>query len=224
MLHKRANVIAGADGNQPHNAHIISSQPALTKHLTTPTMASIEVITSKVPKGSCFTIKNVPGKGLGVFATRDIKSGELILAEKPLLQIHTAHYLAEDVEAEFEKLSEEKKESYMSLASAHGQDPSKYPSSTHSDVTDKRERRRIREQHETRTNDEKTVFSVCLTNAMQVEAGAGIFELASRFNHACVPSACFSWDEGRKVETIYAVQPIKDGEVSNMLYGTQLWH
>ena len=169
--------------------------------------------TSKMPSDACFTIKEVPGKGLGAFATRDVEPGDFILAEKPLLQIQNAHYLAEDVEAEFNKLTEEKKAVYMSLASAHGQDPSKYPTATSSEVTDKRERRRIHEQHEARIGEDKTVFSICMTNAMQVEEGAGIFEIASRFNHACVPNACFCWDEEKKVETIYAVHDIAQGEV-----------
>jgi hypothetical protein len=178
-------------------------------------MASMDAILSRIPSGSCFTIKDVLGKGLGAFATRNIAKGELILAEKPLLQIRLAHYIAEDVEAAFNQLPKDKQDTYMSLASAHGQDPSKYPSSTSSEVTDKRERKRIREQHEARTGDEKTVLSVCITNAMQVEDGAGIFEISSRFNHECVPGACFSWDEERKIETIHAVRDISEGEVSD---------
>lgn len=176
-------------------------------------MAPIDDILSRLPFGSCFTIKDVPGKGLGAFATRDIAKGELILAEKPLLQIELAHYIAEDVEAAFNQLPKDKKEIYMGLASAHGQDPARYPSATSSEVRDRRERTRIREQHEARIGDEKTVLSVCITNAMQVEDGAGIFEIASRFNHECVPGACFSWDEEQKIETIHAVRDIVEGEV-----------
>lgn len=156
----------------------------------------------------------MPGKGLGVIATRPICKGELVLAESPLMRITMSHYLAEDVEAVFETLGEEQKVAYMSLASAHGQDPSLYPSATSPSVTNKRERRRIQEQHEARTNDVRTVFSIFITNAMQVEEGAGIFELASRFNHDCVPNACFSWDEGRQLETVHAVKDITEGEAS----------
>jgi hypothetical protein len=57
----------------------------------------------------------VPGKGLGVFATRDIKKGHLILAEQPLIRIQLMHYLAVDGEAEFNKLSDEQKTSYLSF-------------------------------------------------------------------------------------------------------------
>lgn len=33
----------------------------------------------------CYVIKDAPGKGVGIFATRDIKRGECILSEKPLV-------------------------------------------------------------------------------------------------------------------------------------------
>jgi hypothetical protein len=175
-------------------------------------MGAIEPILAKVPSGSPFTIKEAAGKGLGAFAKRSIAKGELILAEKPLLRIRQAHYLAEDVEAEYDKLAEDQKKAYMSLASAHGQDPSRYPSAPAAHV-EKREKKRIREQHEARTAGEKSVLSVCMTNAMEAEGGGAIFEVASRFNHECVPSAYFAWNERKEVETIYAVRDIAEGEV-----------
>ena len=40
---------------------------------------------SKRPSaGAAFTVRNVPGKGMGMFAARDIEPGERIIAEKPL--------------------------------------------------------------------------------------------------------------------------------------------
>jgi hypothetical protein len=184
-------------------------------------MASLTILNSKIPTGSPFAIKEVPGKGLGAFAIRNVKKGQLVLKEKPLMRIDMARYIEADVEAVFAKLSEEQKAAYMSLASAHGQDPAKYPKST-SPFVERHERTRIREQHDARTGHEKTVLSVCITNAMQVEDGVGIFEVASRFNHECVPNACFSWDEQRQVETIYAVQDIPAGQV-NYVAAQQEW-
>jgi hypothetical protein len=175
-------------------------------------MASISDILAKIPSDSPFIVKEVPGKGLGAFATRNIFKGELILKEKPLLRIERSHYLAEDIEAEYNKLSDDQKKAYMSLASAHGQDPTRYPANVSPHV-EKREKRRIREQHVARVAEEKSILSICMTNAMEINDGAGIFEVASRFNHECVPSACFAWNERKGVETIHAVRDIAAGEV-----------
>jgi hypothetical protein len=175
-------------------------------------MTSLSAIQAKIPAGSNFTINEVPGKGLGAVTTRNVKAGELILAEKPLMRIGKERYLAADVQAAFDELDDGQKKAYMSLASAHGQDPARYPRSTGPWV-EKHEKSRIREQHDARTGREKTVLSVCITNAMQIGDGAGVFEVASRFNHECVPNACFSWDEKRQMETIYAVKDIPGGAV-----------
>jgi hypothetical protein len=47
--------------------------------------------------------------------------------------------------------------------------------------------------------------------------GAAVFERASRFNHCCLPNACFAWNEKLGVETIYAIKEIESGEVSQVL-------
>lgn len=173
---------------------------------------SLDPIVSRLPSNAPFTVKNVATKGFGVFATRDIKMGELILAEEPLIIIEESHYMKADVEAAFNALTEEKQKAYLSLASAHAQDPARYPRAIHPHVQ-QRERSRIAEQHEARTAEEKSLLSICMTNAMESNDGLGVFEMASRFNHDCVPSASFAWDGRKGVETIHAVRDIAEGEV-----------
>jgi hypothetical protein len=85
-----------------------------------PKPASITTTTN-----SLFEIRSTPNKGYSIFAKSSITKGTLILAEKPLLRITKAHYLAEHVAQAVEKLSEEDKKKYWGLASAHGQDGSK---------------------------------------------------------------------------------------------------
>jgi len=163
-----------------------------------------------------FEIKQADSKGLGVYATVPIKPGTLILAESPLLRVNTDYYFKSDIEALFAALPPSKQEIYLSLSSAHGQPHDWYPSKIHPAVSEE-ERKRIKEQHEARTGKEKSVLSLFMTNAMDSGEGAAVFECASRFNHCCVPNACFSWNEKLGVETIYATKEIEPGEVSKAL-------
>lgn len=163
-----------------------------------------------------FEIKQADPKGLGAYATSSIKPGTLLLAEPPLLRVNTDYYFKSDIEALFAALPTSKQEIYFSLSSAHGQPLDWYPSKIHPAVSEE-ERKRIKEQHAARTGKEKSVLSVFMTNAMDTGEGAAVFERASRFNHCCVPNACFAWNEKLGVETIYAIKDIKLGEVSQAL-------
>jgi hypothetical protein len=163
-----------------------------------------------------FEIKQADPKGLGAYATSPIKPGTLLLAEPPLLRVNTDYYFKSDIEALFANLPQSKQEVYLSLSSAHGQPRDWYPSKIHPAVSEE-ERKRIKEQHAARTGKEKSVLSVFMTNAMDTGEGAAVFEHASRFNHCCVPNACFAWNEKLGVETIYATKEIEPGEVSSAL-------
>ena len=48
-------------------------------------------------KSSCppYTIKEVPGKGRGMFATRKIKPGQIIIEKLPILTALTVHFRVE---------------------------------------------------------------------------------------------------------------------------------
>ncbi|KIW03496.1 uncharacterized protein PV09_05263 [Verruconis gallopava] len=180
-------------------------------------MDSLHMTLAKVPAEFPFALKETQDKGIGAFAIRNITRGELVLSERPLLRIVGSRYLAADVQAQYDKLGDVQKAVYMSLASAHGQDASRYPS-TSAPYLEKGDKRRIREQYEALTGEEKSVLSICMTNAMETDNGAAIFELASRFNHECVPNACFSWDEREGVERIHATRNIAKGEEITVCY------
>lgn len=62
-----------------------------------------------------------------------------------------------------------------------------------------------------------------MTNAMECEQGAAVFEVASRFNHSCVPNACFAWNEKLGVETIYAIKDISVGKEITLSYVDPLY-
>ena len=100
------------------------------------------------PRPNTITIKESPTGGIGVFAERDIKYRELLIAERPLLMtaaftkdkirdVDSAHdYTYEDhikimwfeeeqeLEMVFNRMDEDRKEAYMALANAHKEDGS----------------------------------------------------------------------------------------------------
>lgn len=164
-----------------------------------------------------FEVKQAGTKGLGAFATSLIKPGTLLLAEQPLLRVNTDDYSKSDIEALFAALPPSKQEIYLSLSSAHGQPGNWYPSTIHIAGIKEEELKRLKEQSAALTAKEKSLLSVFMTNAIDTGGRAAVFELASRFNHSCVPNACFAWNEKLGVETIYAIKEIEPGEVNQAL-------
>ena len=53
---------------------------------------------------------------------------------------------------------------------------------------------------------------------MEMGSGAAVFPNAARFNHSCVPNACFTWNEGIEGETIHTMREVKKGEEITLCY------
>ena len=165
------------------------------------------------PDNEFYEVRAVPGKGYGCFAKQDLKRGTRILSDRSMLHITKGHYLKEDIEEAFAKLSEDDQKVYWSLASAHGQDPKMWPSKIHESVTG-REVERIKQQHEARTGKEPSLLSIFQNNCMEMGTGAGIFLNAARFNHSCHPNANFNWNANIERETIHIIHDVKkDDEI-----------
>ncbi|QDS76147.1 hypothetical protein FKW77_007366 [Venturia effusa] len=184
------------------------------------TNSSNESTKSKVPAtppNPYFEFRQLPDRGISIFAKASIPRGALITAERPLMRVTKAHYMAEHVEEAVERLPADDKKKFWSLASAHGQDRSKYPSRIHPDVAE-HEKNRIRQQHAARTSSSPTALSIFMTNAMECENGAAVFETAARFNHSCIPNAFFSWNTIKHEERIYASRAIEADEEITLSY------
>lgn len=68
------------------------------------------------PQQECFVIRSAPGKGVGMFATRDIKRGECVLSEKPL--VYTYRNLVRTQMA-IDAMSDADKEAFYALHNIH---------------------------------------------------------------------------------------------------------
>lgn len=132
---------------------------------------------------SPYTIQAIPGKGLGVIATKAITRGTRILTETPVMHLNQPdkHYRAPD--SQFRDLSDDDKESVLSLYN-YCEDkgtlmgilwtnaiplPGRYPE-------------------------------------------CGLFIEASRINHACYPNTVHTWNEEARELRTYAIRDINEGE------------
>ncbi|KAI5831716.1 SET domain-containing protein [Schizophyllum commune Tattone D] len=162
------------------------------------------------------------GKGLGVFATRDIKASELILAERPLtlapLMLPRVdgipdHFTTEQViqakMAEWEKALEilvsrmlpERKDALMALSNCHEHDGS-------GPILGR-----------LRTNG---IAAMGLHYAgMKGRPGryTATCEIISRVNHSCCPNARYGFNKPTFSARLRAVRAIKQGEEITITYG-----
>ncbi|MBE3042828.1 SET domain-containing protein [Candidatus Bathyarchaeota archaeon] len=173
-------------------------------------------------------IRDVPGKGKGLFATRKIAKGTRILSEEPLLEIPpladmTELYHDDEKRGIFieliNKLSAKRRKGFLALHNA-------FP-----DGVDAKYIGRLR----TNAFRLNLVKPVADTGALKYgsdsdddlchdededddELQIGIFRNASRINHDCESNAHNSWNSTIKRYTIYALRDIDAGEEITINY------
>ena len=153
-----------------------------------------------------YEIRTHSGKGLGVFATRDIKEGERILCERPLatwtvdersLNDGTARR-EEMLQCIVEALSPSKQVQFYALS-----------------------------QSERWYGEKKTALGVWMCNAYPVHphdeesagtVSAAVFRHICRINHSCSPNTHQDWNETLKRETVHCIQDIRAGEEFTLNY------
>ncbi|KAK7460841.1 hypothetical protein VKT23_008770 [Stygiomarasmius scandens] len=173
-----------------------------------------------------YKIVETPGKGMGMFATRDIEWGELIIAERPLLVIPSAirymgalafpaNFTRDQLQQaqldQMEKLIEmlvnrmpkENQEAYKKLANCHQEDGS------------------------------GPLFGISMTNSFALgdyyepeipgypevaTRYSGTCNEISRVNHSCRPNTQGDWDSPTFSFQLRASKPIKKGEEITLTY------
>ncbi|TCD67249.1 hypothetical protein EIP91_000326 [Steccherinum ochraceum] len=176
------------------------------------------------PIPATFCIREAPGKGLGMFATRDILAGELIVAERPLLvtpagiparrtlpehltQAQVSQVLLADAEREYEVLLEKTapalRDAFMALVDSHRFDGSGPISG------------RIRTNGfgaDDMTDPEKPGY------AMGANAYSLVCDNLSRMNHNCAPNAPRYFHVSTFSMQVRAIRAIKNGEEITTAY------
>jgi hypothetical protein len=161
-------------------------------------------------KTSLYEIKHIShSHGFGVFAAKDIPKGTRITSEKPLLNSFREPDTCDPLqvyELFTEKLADVEQEVYLKLSASL-----------------------IQTQNALECMDDdldpevsglvSKVWSIFETNAFNIgepdEEGvvmAGVFELASRFNHSCRPNVAQTFNVNSNQLTIHAIRHITKGE------------
>ncbi|PQE18911.1 SET domain-containing 5 protein [Rutstroemia sp. NJR-2017a BVV2] len=134
-----------------------------------------------------WTIKPIPGKGLGVVAARAIAPGTLLFHESPLLTTETLKNPAtteRDLAQLIRALPKESQRAYLSLHNNYPGQPS-------------------------------PLSNIIRSNAYPLGPSSsvgGVFKDISRINHSCLPTSQHSWNESRKEFVVYAVRELSPGD------------
>ncbi|KAF6228968.1 hypothetical protein HO133_007081 [Letharia lupina] len=147
-----------------------------------------------IERSTLYLIKASPGKGLGMFAAKDIRKGTRILAEKPFFSLTerpvvswSDPYAPNDIFEAFDSLPASEKFKFMGL-------------------------------HCPERPDCSLRFSIYEANCFEMGSGTCICLDAARINHSCIPNAHYSWNSSIERETVHAVKDISKGEEITVSY------
>ncbi|KAG6026469.1 hypothetical protein E4U19_002594 [Claviceps sp. Clav32 group G5] len=148
-----------------------------------------------------YSLKDVPGKGKGLVATRKLPKGTRIIAERPLFTMPSEmseearrRFILQEVNA----LSKDQRHAFLSLHNIHRFD-----------------------------DDADQYLGIWSTNALpmteyngieDVQIGEGIFLEASRINHDCESNTFHHWNNNIKRHTVHAIRDIDAGEEITLSY------
>ena len=149
-----------------------------------------------MPPNAPFELKPSPGKGWGVFATRKIEQGDVILRERPLFTIQKSaeEVTEEDLWMAFLQLKPDEGKQFQLLRD-NGNASSPFSRMTHAFAEN----------------------SWLISGNPQIH---GLYLLHSRFNHSCIPNSKVPSHSGEI--TSFAVRDIAPGEEITFCYYTEL--
>ncbi|EMD41172.1 hypothetical protein CERSUDRAFT_91931 [Gelatoporia subvermispora B] len=161
-----------------------------------------------VPIDSCFKLEDIPGKGMGMVATRLIHAGELICAERPI--VVTTRNVAVNGEETYNDgtfhrncitgLSEKARAAILSLKNS-------FPPSSGLDMLPGMLKSNYLEVDMTERPDPERPYSGC-------------FPILSRINHDCSPSANYFFAFEPYCGQLWAARDIPDGGEITIAYTT----
>ncbi|EUC36493.1 hypothetical protein COCCADRAFT_88174 [Bipolaris zeicola 26-R-13] len=148
-----------------------------------------------------YVVEPINGKGLGVFAIRDLDIGDIIMRESPVIRISRSKLtkgggnpmaaVAKLVHDEFKTLSTSAQEQVLAL--------SYYANGT------------VNTQLE-------TVGTIFRTNAYNTGDKFSLFPRIARINHSCRPNTSYYWSEKLNKHIVFASRKIKAGEEFSVSY------
>lgn len=141
-------------------------------------------------------VRDSPGKGLGIFAKTNIPRGTRILAESSLIKFDKDEQpTAKTIMQAFESLSPSQQESYLELDDY---------------VCDLD--KQILESQTGQTWDELPEMHRRVLGIYTANSFGSIHQLASRFNHSCLPNTTHVYNPTLDKETFHTIQDVSAGE------------
>ena len=146
-----------------------------------------------------FIITSIPGKGMGVVATRPIVKGEEVLSEAPLFTQQLSRNAQTIADSLFPKTADEKHQ-FLDLTNCH---KGKLPPLV---------------------GIFQTNVLPCGNNGThgEIASKGGLFLQGSRFNSSCVPNVNNYWNERRQVIGFRALRNIAEGEELCISYTSEM--
>ena len=155
----------------------------------------------KSHKSSCppYTIRESPGKGRGLFATRKIKEGQIILEEYPFHILRATMSLDEFKTIHYPNIADDTKARILEL-----HDPAENLVTLDSETLQKliSNNPEMMFWMETRGEEICKIYRILSVNNIKICAEpdlyrdtneAGLYHKLSHINHSCVPNASISW-------------------------------
>ena len=177
-------------------------------------------------KPSCppYIIREVPGKGRGLFATRKIKEGQVILDEYPLITLPDGIKLVDFMVRHYPKLDQDTKDKILRL-----HDPAEnfkdLDSKTVEKLISKDQKRQLWMEAE---SDEMikifriichNAFHICWDSSLCSNIETGLYSQFSLINHSCNPNSLTTWVNGDfKRHQVRALKTIEKEEEINLRY------
>lgn len=160
------------------------------------------ILADSFTAGPWFEVKDVPGKGKGVVASRLIPRGTRILVEAALMPAVTPEQVFSAILRAFDKFSPEKREAYLKL---YNRAPESYKDPAYGWLS--------------RTKIQKKILGIYGANVADED---GVFEIGSRFNHACIPNVYISRHPGLVKSIFHATRDIETSEELTVSYVLEL--
>lgn len=166
-------------------------------------------VTQSKSEPAPYKIRDAPGKGKGLFATKNIARGSRIMAESPLFLL--ADKGVTEIPIAVASLSSTQQQTLFELSSD-------WPMENILELTEWMKHlqsfdvRRIVELKGMSPRRQAIAIAIVETNAHTTGAGSGLFPEASRINHSCIPNVYHSWNTALGKTTIHAIRDIEAGE------------
>ena len=189
-------------------------------------------------KASCppYVIRESPGKGRGLFATRRIKEGQIILEEYPLLVFSDDNDLERFTANHYPNIDEETKAKILKLNDPADDFKVLDAQTVEELVTNEPF---LKSWKEPQSDEMSKIYRIYHGNAMKIceeedlysnPRDAGIYNTIHRINHSCVPNATKTWVMGdfrrKQVRAMMVIE--KDEEIllnyrntSEFVYGSR---